>query len=336
MKPCAARDDRTRAATSAGSPWPRSEPCGNWHRPLRWPVATGTGGHFPVSRRPGRHGHSSGQATSTSYPTTSNLSWTSLPHDAAEPPHSSARAAVPPSKAAAVSRRPRSRQNEVWVPFASSCSRWPPVPLTIGNRWPTGRCSPITSTSTAADVLTTGWDQLAGRRCRRGRHRRVAQGAARSTVWNLVRLRDGGQAANTVCLAAARHHVLAEAGWDVEQAGLIGAPAVRVVANGERHATIDRALHLLGLGAGVLEPVATDPQGAIDVSDLARVLARGSAGPTIVCLQAGNVNSGGSTISARRPHPPIATERGCTWMEPSDSGPRPTPPLATALAQDQS
>src|SRR3712207_8109620 len=71
----------------------------------------------------------------------------------------------------------------------------------------------------------------------------------------------GGQAANTVSLAAARHHVLAQAGWDVERDGLVGAPPVRVVATGERHATIDRALRLLGLGAAVVEPVATDAQG---------------------------------------------------------------------------
>jgi glutamate/tyrosine decarboxylase-like PLP-dependent enzyme len=72
----------------------------------------------------------------------------------------------------------------------------------------------------------------------------------------------------------------------------LGGPPVRVVANGERHATIDRALRLLGLGTGALEPVATDRQGAIDVSDLRRVLAGRPPGPTIVCLQAGNVNSG--------------------------------------------
>jgi glutamate/tyrosine decarboxylase-like PLP-dependent enzyme len=102
----------------------------------------------------------------------------------------------------------------------------------------------------------------------------------------------GGQAANTVCLAAARHQVLADVGWDVEHAGLIGAPPVRVVATSERHATIDRALRLLGFGARVLEPVATDSQGAIDLGELTRVLAAGPAGPTIVCLQAGNVNSG--------------------------------------------
>jgi glutamate/tyrosine decarboxylase-like PLP-dependent enzyme len=64
------------------------------------------------------------------------------------------------------------------------------------------------------------------------------------------------------------------------------------VANGERHATVDAALRFLGLGTGALEPVATDSQGAIDVADLGRVLARAPVGPTIVCLQAGNVNSG--------------------------------------------
>jgi glutamate/tyrosine decarboxylase-like PLP-dependent enzyme len=95
-----------------------------------------------------------------------------------------------------------------------------------------------------------------------------------------------------VSLAAARHYVLQHAGWDVEQDGLLGAPRIRVVANGERHATVDRSLRLLGLGAGSLEPVATDSQGAIDIDDLARVLAGGPSGPTIVVLQAGNVNSG--------------------------------------------
>jgi glutamate/tyrosine decarboxylase-like PLP-dependent enzyme len=98
----------------------------------------------------------------------------------------------------------------------------------------------------------------------------------------------GGQAANTVGLAAARHHVLAEAGWDVERDGLAGAPRVRVVASEERHATIDRALRLLGFGTRAVEPVEAKPDGSIDVDDL-----RGKVdGPTIVCLQAGNVNTG--------------------------------------------
>ena len=166
--------------------------------------------------------------------------------------------------------------------------------------------------ATAADVLTTGWDQLAFNAVTSPAAAVVEEvtggwlkelfGLPEQASFGFV---TGAQAANTVSLAAARHHVLAEAGWDVEQRGLIGGPPIRVVANGERHATIDRALRLLGLGAGVLEPVATDPQGAIDVGDLARVLARRPAGPTIVCLQAGNVNTGafddltGATTAAR-------------------------------------
>jgi glutamate/tyrosine decarboxylase-like PLP-dependent enzyme len=153
--------------------------------------------------------------------------------------------------------------------------------------------------ATAADFLTIGWDQPAFNAFT-SPGAAVVEDVAGGWLKDLLGLpagasfgfTTGGQGANTVSLAAARHHVLAGAGWDVEQHGLLGGPPVRVVANGERHATIDRALRLLGLGAGVLEPVATDANGAIDVEDLGRVLASGPDGPTIVCLQAGNVNSG--------------------------------------------
>jgi glutamate/tyrosine decarboxylase-like PLP-dependent enzyme len=65
-----------------------------------------------------------------------------------------------------------------------------------------------------------------------------------------------------------------------------------VVATGERHATIDRSLRLLGLGAGSLEPVASDEQGRIDIAALAGALEDGPSGPVVVCLQAGNVDTG--------------------------------------------
>jgi glutamate/tyrosine decarboxylase-like PLP-dependent enzyme len=102
----------------------------------------------------------------------------------------------------------------------------------------------------------------------------------------------GAQGANTVGLAAARHRVLADVGWDVERDGLVGAPPIRVLATGERHATVDRALRLLGLGAAALHPVGTDGQGRIDVAELAAALEGGPPGPVVVCLQAGNVNTG--------------------------------------------
>ena len=153
--------------------------------------------------------------------------------------------------------------------------------------------------ATAADILTTGWDPPAFNALT-SPGAAVVEDVAGGWLKELLGLPahasfgfvTGGQAANTVSLAAARHHVLAGAGWDVERDGLRDAPPLRVVATGERHATIDRALRLLGLGAGVIEPVATDAEGAIVVSELDRLLTAGPRGPAIVCLQAGNVNSG--------------------------------------------
>jgi glutamate/tyrosine decarboxylase-like PLP-dependent enzyme len=148
--------------------------------------------------------------------------------------------------------------------------------------------------ATAADVLTTGWDQNAFNAVS-SPAAALVEDVAGGWLKELLGLPSaasfgfvtGGQAANTVGLAAARHHVLARVGWDVERDGLYGAPPVRVVASAERHATIDRAIRLLGLGAGTIEPVAADAQGAIGVGDLERILASGPAGPAIVCLHRG-------------------------------------------------
>jgi glutamate/tyrosine decarboxylase-like PLP-dependent enzyme len=101
----------------------------------------------------------------------------------------------------------------------------------------------------------------------------------------------GGQGANTTALAAARQHVLAAAGWDVARDGLNGAPRIRVLAGAERHVTIDRSLRLLGLGTSSLEVVPADDQGRMH-SDALREALEAEAEPTIVCAQAGNVNTG--------------------------------------------
>jgi glutamate/tyrosine decarboxylase-like PLP-dependent enzyme len=153
--------------------------------------------------------------------------------------------------------------------------------------------------ASAADVVAVGWDQCAFN-ATLSPAAAVAEEVAGGWLKQLMGLPadasvgfvTGAQGANTVSLATARHHVLAAAGWDVERDGLHGAPVVRVLASVERHATIDRALRLLGFGTAVVEEVAADANGAIDVADLAAVLDRGVAGPTIVCLQAGNVNTG--------------------------------------------
>jgi glutamate/tyrosine decarboxylase-like PLP-dependent enzyme len=153
--------------------------------------------------------------------------------------------------------------------------------------------------ASAADLVATGWDQCAFNAVlspAAAAAERVAGGWLKDLLGlpptASVGFVTGAQGANTVSLAAGRQHVLAQVGWDVGRDGLGGAPTVRVVASRERHATIDRALRLLGFGTAAVEEVATDDNGALDVADLASVLRRRPPGPTIVCLQAGNVNTG--------------------------------------------
>jgi glutamate/tyrosine decarboxylase-like PLP-dependent enzyme len=101
----------------------------------------------------------------------------------------------------------------------------------------------------------------------------------------------GCQMAHATGLAAARHHVLGRAGWDVEARGLGGAPPIRLLANGDFHVTLARAVRLLGLGTDSLIRVDTDAEGSMDPGALRAALAAGD-GPAIVCAQAGEVNSG--------------------------------------------
>ncbi len=101
----------------------------------------------------------------------------------------------------------------------------------------------------------------------------------------------GATTANFTALSAARHAVLERVGWDVEGQGLFGAPPVRVIAGAEAHPTLFRSLGMLGLGRKRVETVAVDRQGRMRPEALQETLQRGS-GPAIVCIQAGNVNSG--------------------------------------------
>lgn len=101
----------------------------------------------------------------------------------------------------------------------------------------------------------------------------------------------GCQLAHVTCLAAARNAVLSRVGWDVERDGLVGAPAIRVLATEQRHGSIERALRLLGMGTRSLTPLATGEDGRLGADALADALAAGS-GPTIVILDAGDLNVG--------------------------------------------
>ncbi len=97
----------------------------------------------------------------------------------------------------------------------------------------------------------------------------------------------GAAVANLVALAAARHAVLERAGWDVEAKGLFGAPPIHVVVSAEAHPTVTRALGLLGLGRARVTEVPVDGQGRMRADAFPKL-----GGPSIVCVQVGNVNTG--------------------------------------------
>lgn len=98
----------------------------------------------------------------------------------------------------------------------------------------------------------------------------------------------GASMANLTCLAAARHALLKRAGWNVEEDGLFGAPPLTVIVGDEVHVSLLKALSLLGLGKSRVIKVPADGQGRVRSDALPRFDDR-----TIVCIQAGNVNTGG-------------------------------------------
>jgi glutamate/tyrosine decarboxylase-like PLP-dependent enzyme len=170
----------------------------------------------------------------------------------------------------------------------------------------------------AADWLTSAWDQNAGL---------YALSPAASVVeevaagWLLdlfglpressVGFVTGATMANFTAMAAARHALLAEAGWNVEDDGLFGAPPIAVVTSDESHVTIFVSLQMAGLGRTRVHRVATDAQGRMRADALVETLAR-LEGPVLVCAQAGNVNTGSfdplpEIVSAVRARP-------STWL----------------------
>jgi len=146
----------------------------------------------------------------------------------------------------------------------------------------------------AANWLATAWDQNAGLY-------NITPGAAHLEQVALGWLVDllqlpagsagafvtGATVANFTSLAAARHAVLAKAGWNVEARGLFSAPEITVLVGEEAHPTLIKSLGLLGLGRTRVTRVPVDNQGRIRADKLPRL-----SGPAIVCTQAGNVNTG--------------------------------------------
>jgi glutamate/tyrosine decarboxylase-like PLP-dependent enzyme len=162
--------------------------------------------------------------------------------------------------------------------------------------WVIGGAMPV---GVAADWLVTAWDQnTAMSEPTPG----VSAVEALTGEWLLELLdlpRDasvafvtGAQVANLVCLAAARHRVLADVGWDVEADGLIGAPPVTVLAGEFVHHTVGKAVRILGLGESRIVTVPADDNARMRPEALRQALSR-LAGPVIVCAQAGEIATGG-------------------------------------------
>ena len=148
----------------------------------------------------------------------------------------------------------------------------------------------------AADWLTTVWDQNAGvhacapaasvvEEVAAGWLKQIFELPAETSVGFVT----GTQMAHMTCLAAARHAVLRDRGWDVERQGLSGAPPIRVLANADRHGSVDRAVRFVGLGSDAIQPLKVDDSGRVRPETLRAALAA-SSDPAIVVLQAGELN----------------------------------------------
>ncbi len=155
----------------------------------------------------------------------------------------------------------------------------------------TGSSLPVT---VAANWLATAWDQNAGLYVMSpvaSELERIALGWLLDVLGlpseSGVAFVTGATMANFTALAAARHAVLRRVGWDVEADGLFGAPPITVVVGAEAHTTLHKALSLLGLGRNRVVTVPVDDQGRMRGDALPAI-----SGPAIVCLQAGNVNTG--------------------------------------------
>ncbi len=167
--------------------------------------------------------------------------------------------------------------------------------------------------SLAADWMVSAWDQNPGLYATSPATSVAEETAARWVLELLGLPRESGvgfvtgcQMANFTALAAARHAVLARAGWNVEDEGLQEAPPLAIVMSEEAHVTIHTALRYLGIGLRRAKLVRSDGQGRMDPSDLRRVLST-LRGPAIVCAQAGNVNTGAvddlaTIVEAAREH----------------------------------
>ncbi len=162
--------------------------------------------------------------------------------------------------------------------------------------WVIGGTLPV---ALAADWLTAAWDQNGASNLTSpaeavveeicGEWLKALLGIPQAASFGFV---TGCQMAHTTALAAARHKLLRERGWDVERQGLAGAPPLRILTTESRHESIMRSVRLLGIGTDAISYVPTDDLGRMAIAPLAAALRREDGKPVIVCLQAGDLNTG--------------------------------------------
>jgi glutamate/tyrosine decarboxylase-like PLP-dependent enzyme len=162
--------------------------------------------------------------------------------------------------------------------------------------WVIGGCLPA---ALAADWLTSAWDQNA---------HNFGTGPAAAITEEVVggwlkeifglpsqssfALVTGCQMAHFTCLAAARHALLAKRAWNVEAQGLSGAPRIRVMSSDQAHGSIERAVGMLGIGTSNMIKLPSDSNGRLEAAALESALIAEPNAPTVVVLQAGDLNIG--------------------------------------------
>ena len=170
----------------------------------------------------------------------------------------------------------------------------------------------------AADWLTSTWDQNAATyTC--GPAAAIVEEVAGTWLKELLHLPasasfalvTGCQMAHVTCLAAARHALLAQRNWNVEERGLHGAPNIRIISSSNRHLSIDRAIRLLGLGTENLELLAPNDEERLDANCVRAALQRCGDTPAVLLLQAGDINTG--AFDSFQTLIPIAKEYGA-WV----------------------
>ena len=162
--------------------------------------------------------------------------------------------------------------------------------------WVIGGTLPV---ALAADWLTSTWDQNAASNLTApaeavveevcGEWMKDLLGIPKSASFAFV---TGCQMAHTTALAAARHKLLGDRGWNVEKRGLAGAPPLKILTTESRHESIMRSVRLLGIGTDAIEYMPADSMGRMQIDSLEEALRRAGSSPTIVWLQAGDLNTG--------------------------------------------